>query len=42
MLNGNEQFATLHPYDASHEGPVAVTLNVGSDRKEDHGRFRSS
>ena len=42
MLNGNEQFATLHPNYASHEGPVTVTLNIGSERKEDHGWIGSS
>jgi hypothetical protein len=38
FVEGNQRFATLPHSSASHERPLNdVTLDVSSDRKEDHG-----
>jgi hypothetical protein len=41
-MNENEQFATLPATAASHEGLIAVTLDEGSESKEDHGWIGNS
>jgi hypothetical protein len=41
-MNKNEQFATLPATSASYEGLIAITLDAGSDSKENHGWIRNS